>query len=66
VPTRTVAYLRVSTDKQADRGVSVDAQRAKVKAYAELYDLDLADVIVDARESAKSMDRPGLQRALAC
>ncbi len=64
MPTKTIAYLRVSTDKQADRGVSLDAQRAKVAAYAELYDLELAEVIVDAGESAKSLDRPGLQRAL--
>lgn len=64
MPTRTVAYIRVSTDKQADRGVSLDAQRAKVKAYADLYDLDLVDVIVDAGASAKSLERPGLQRAL--
>src|SRR5216684_1249384 len=64
MPTRTIAYLRVSTDKQADRGVSLDAQRAKVHAYAELYDLELLEVIVDAGESAKSLDRPGLQRAL--
>jgi DNA invertase Pin-like site-specific DNA recombinase len=42
LPTRTIAYLRVSTDKQADRGVSLDAQRAKVAAYAQLYDLELA------------------------
>jgi len=35
-----------------------------VKAYAELYDLELAEVIVDAGESAKSLDRPGLKRAL--
>jgi len=62
--TKTIAYLRVSTDKQADRGVSLDAQRAKVKAYAELYDLELLEVIVDAGESAKSLDRPGLKRAL--
>src|SRR5580698_4050355 len=62
--TRTVAYLRVSTDKQADRGVSLDAQRAKVAAYAELYDLELVDVIVDAGASAKTLDRPGLARAL--
>lgn len=62
--TRTVAYIRVSTDKQADKGVSLDAQRAKVQAYAELYDLELVDVIVDAGESAKTLDRPGLQRAL--
>jgi len=65
MPTKTIAYLRVSTEKQADKGVSLDAQRAKVAAYAELYDLELAEVIVDAGESAKSLDRPGLQRALA-
>lgn len=63
--TRTIAYLRVSTEKQADHGVSLEAQRAKVTAYAELYDLDLVDIIVDAGESAKSLDRPGLTRALA-
>ena len=34
-------------------------------SYAELYDLELAEVIVDAGESAKHLDRPGLQRALA-
>ena len=62
--TKTIAYLRVSTDKQADRGVSLDAQRVKVAAYAELYDLELVEVVVDAGESAKSLDRPGLQRAL--
>jgi DNA invertase Pin-like site-specific DNA recombinase len=62
--TRTVAYLRVSTDKQADKGVSLDAQRAKVAAYAALYDLDVVEVIVDAGVSAKTLDRPGLTRAL--
>ena len=63
-PTRTVAYLRVSTDKQAEHGVSLEAQRAKVEAYAQLYDLDLIAVIEDAGQSAKSLDRPGLERAL--
>jgi site-specific DNA recombinase len=62
--TRTVAYLRVSTDKQADAGVSLDAQRAKVAAYAELYELELVAVIVES-ESAKSLDREGLRWALA-
>lgn len=63
--TRTVAYIRVSTEKQADHGVSLEAQRAKVEAYAELYDLELVAVEVDAAVSAKSLDRPALQRALA-
>jgi len=63
--TKTIAYLRVSTDKQADKGVSLEAQQEKARAYASLYDLDLVDVIVDAGESAKTLDRPGLQRALS-
>lgn len=62
--TRTVAYVRVSTEKQADRGVSLEAQEAKLRAYAQLYSLDLLEVIVDAGLSAKSLDRPGLVRAL--
>lgn len=62
--TRAVAYLRVSTDKQADHGVSLDAQRAKVEAYAALYDLDLVAVEVDAGVSAKTLDRPALETAL--
>ena len=62
--TRTVAYIRVSTEKQADKGVSLEAQEAKIRAYAELYGLDLADVIVDAGVSAKTLERPGLARAL--
>ena len=63
--TRTIAYIRVSTDKQADAGVSLEAQQAKAAAYASLYDLELVAVIVDAGESAMTLDRPGLTRALA-
>ena len=63
--TKTVAYIRVSTDKQAERGVSLDEQRAKVKAYAELFDLELVAIEVDAGVSAKSLNRPALERALA-
>lgn len=60
---RIVAYIRVSTDKQAEHGVSLDAQRAKVTQYAELYDLDLVAIEVDAL-TAKHLDRPALVRAL--
>lgn len=62
--TRCVAYVRVSTTKQADEGVSLDAQKAKLEAYASLYDLAIVEVIVDAGQSAKTLDRPGLQKAL--
>ena len=62
--TRAIAYLRVSTDKQADTGVSLDVQRQKVAAYAGLYDLDLVSIEADAGESAKSLQRPALDRAM--
>src|SRR5712691_7445590 len=62
---RAVGYIRVSTEKQADHGVSLDAQHAKLTAYAHLYDVELVDIMVDAGVSAKTLERPGLQRALA-
>ena len=62
--TKVVGYVRVSTEGQADGGVSLDAQRAKLAAYCTALDLDLVGVEVDAGLSAKSLDRPGLTRAL--
>jgi DNA invertase Pin-like site-specific DNA recombinase len=62
---RVIIYSRVSTADQADCGVSLEAQTAKLTAYASLYDLEVVEAIADAGESAKSLNRPGLQRALA-
>jgi site-specific DNA recombinase len=61
--TRAICYIRVSTDKQADHGVSLEAQEAKLRAYAELYDIQIVDTIVDAGASAKTLERPGLDKA---
>ena len=63
--TRAVAYVRVSTDRQAEHGVSLDAQRAKLRLYADLYDIEIVEVVVDAGASAKTLEREGLRRALA-
>jgi DNA invertase Pin-like site-specific DNA recombinase len=63
--TRVVGYVRVSTEHQADGGVSLDAQRAKLEAYAVAMDLDLVALVEDAGVSAKTLNRPGLRRALA-
>ena len=62
---RAIGYVRVSTEKQADVGVSVDAQAAKIRAMAVVQGANLADVIIDAGESAKSLQRPGIARLLA-
>jgi DNA invertase Pin-like site-specific DNA recombinase len=61
---RVVGYIRVSTEKQADHGISLEAKQEKIAAYAKLYDLELVDIIVDAGASAKTLKRPGLQQAL--
>jgi len=62
--TAVVGYVRVSTEQQAGEGISLDAQRTKLQAYALALDLELVDVFEDAGLSAKSLDRPGLQSAL--
>ncbi len=62
---KAIAYLRVSTEDQAAKGVGLEAQRAKIEAYAQLYDLELVAVLEDAGASGKSLDRPGLRQALA-
>jgi len=61
--TRAIAYIRVSTNKQADSGVSLEAQLAKIKSYAQLYDLELVDLVIETG-SAKSLEREGLIAAL--
>jgi site-specific DNA recombinase len=58
---KAVGYISVSTDKQE---LSLEVQRAKIEGYAALYDVELVAVEVDAGASARTLDRPGLQRAL--
>jgi site-specific DNA recombinase len=64
---RIVGYCRVSTDAQANEGVSLDAQRLRFQAWCSLrgFDFDPADLHVDAGLSGKRSDnRPGLNAAL--
>src|SRR6266478_4116606 len=62
---KTIGYARVSTDKQADHGVSLEAQAEKIRAMAVVHNAELIDIIVDGGESAKSLNRPGMARLLA-
>jgi site-specific DNA recombinase len=61
---RTAGYVRVSTDRQADHGVSLEAQQAKIRAMATVRGVELEEVIIDGGESAKDLNRPGVQRLL--
>jgi DNA invertase Pin-like site-specific DNA recombinase len=62
---KAIGYVRVSTEKQADFGISLEAQTAKVQAMAVVQGCELQEVIIDAGESAKSLKRPGMERLLA-
>src|SRR6202049_5002658 len=62
---KTIGYVRVSTDKQADQGVSLEAQAEKIRAMAVVHNAELIDIIVDGGESAKTLNRPGMARLLA-
>jgi site-specific DNA recombinase len=62
---RAIGYARVSTDKQADFGVSLEAQTEKLHAMATVHGVQLGELIVDAGESAKSLDRPGMVKLLS-
>ena len=62
---RAISYSRVSTDKQADRGISLDVQQGKIRAMAVVQGAELVETIIDGGESAKSLNRPGMQRLLA-
>lgn len=60
-----IGYVRVSSEKQVEDGVSLAVQREKIEAYAKLYSADLLEVCADEGLSGKRADnRPGLQRAL--
>ena len=57
---QAIGYIRVSTNEQAESGLSLDAQRKKVEAQATLSDLELGAVLEDAGESASNLNRPAM------
>jgi site-specific DNA recombinase len=61
---KAVGYVRVSTTAQADEGVSLEMQAAKVRAWADLNGAELLEVVADEGLSAKNANRPGLVRAI--
>jgi DNA invertase Pin-like site-specific DNA recombinase len=62
---KAFGYVRVSTDRQATEGVSLEAQRERIAAWCTAHGFELAAVHVDAGLSGKRADnRPELQRAI--
>lgn len=58
-----VGYVRVSTDMQANDGLSLDAQRAAIVSYCSSNELQLVQIFQDVESGGKA-DRVGLANAL--
>jgi len=62
---KVMGYVRVSTGHQVETGLGLADQRAKIKAYCELYDLDLIEIIADEGYSGRSLrGRTGVQQLI--
>lgn len=63
-PMRVLAYVRVSSEEQADSGAGLEAQRAAIQRECERRGWQIIEVIEDAGFSAKDLKRPGVRAAL--
>jgi len=63
--TAAIGYVRVSTSEQADSGLGLEAQRRRIVAYCEAQGWQLAEIVADEGVSGKTLERPGLVRAVS-
>lgn len=59
-----IGYVRVSTEDQAKKGISLESQEEKIKGYASLNELTLSKVVRDEGESGKNLNRPGIKEII--
>lgn len=61
---KAVGYVRVSKEEQAEKDLSIPAQKAKIISYCQSQDWDLIDIYVDDGYSAKDLERPEIRRLI--
>jgi DNA invertase Pin-like site-specific DNA recombinase len=59
-----ISYLRVSTAKQSESGLGLEAQRAAVEAWLNGGNWQLVDEVVEVESGKSHRNRPGLTKAL--
>lgn len=59
------AYIRVSTDEQAEQGISIAAQKNRIEAYCRAQNWTPYDFYCDDGWSGKDLRRPAIQRLVA-
>jgi len=61
----SVGYVRVSTSKQDQSGISLEEQRRRIEAWAVGNKVALEQVYEDSAESGADLDRPWIQAILS-
>lgn len=61
---RVALYIRVSTDRQAREGDSLEAQEQALNDYAKEHNYIIVDTYIDGGESGQKIKRTNLQRLL--
>lgn len=62
---RVAAYIRVSTDEQAEKGNSLSEQQERLSSYCKAMAWDEPVMYIDDGYSAKDLKRPAIQRLLS-
>jgi site-specific DNA recombinase len=63
--TRVAAYLRVSTEEQAEQNISIPSQKSRLISYCESRQWEIFDFYIDDGFTGKNLDRPEMQRMIA-
>ena len=63
-PNMTAIYIRVSTEEQAKKGISLDAQKERLTAFCTAKVLEMYKIYMDDGYSAGSTNRPALKELI--
>jgi site-specific DNA recombinase len=58
---KVVLYARVSSEKQAEKDLSIKAQIKELRYYTEKHGLEIFDIFIDEAKSARTANRPAFQ-----
>lgn len=59
-----IAYYRVSTQKQSDSGLGLDAQKAAVKRYTDAHGLTISQSFTEVETGTSKKERPQIKAAI--